>query len=190
MDGIVSKKKTNRIDLPKKGLPVNLNLTLAIGVAAAGLAVSACQPAHAQDAGWRVGVAGGVNDAHGDTLNLNVSRDAGSFLTLEGDYDRTFAQVKSLNALHQAITQDRQADALSANVLIRPFGGDRLRPYAIGGLGYQWAKGGNEPTWTVGAGARYQLTHNLDLDARWRRVDGFDTHKPTNAFTFGFGLRF
>ena len=68
---------------------------------------------------------------------------------------------------------------------------DRLAVYGLGGIGYAWTNVEDRATYTYGAGASYDLTDNLRLDARVREVEAFDSNTdPFTVSTVGFVARF
>lgn len=83
------------------------------------------------------------------------------------------------------------ASNLGAN-LVRDFElTDRLSVYALGGLGYSWNDIEDSATWQYGAGATFDLTSELQLDARVRQVEPFaDGYDGDTLTTVGLNFRF
>ena len=110
-----------------------------------------------------VGVVGGYNVVRLGPLGLGV----------EGTYD-----------YKQGDTQD-----ISGNVLTSMKFGS-FSPYALAGVGYRWSDAANEKTWTVGGGVKYSLTRSLEVDTRYRRIEGFDSKRTEDRATIGVNFKF
>lgn len=70
-----------------------------------------------------------------------------------------------------------------------------VTPYVLTGVGYGFSGfsvNRNDPRslWTVGAGVTYDMSDRWQLDARWRRIDGFTRTDHVDRFTFGVNFRF
>jgi opacity protein-like surface antigen len=68
-----------------------------------------------------------------------------------------------------------------------------LSPYALAGVGYRYydARGSkDEAIWNVGGGVKYAITSSIDADARYRRIEGFDSKKTEDRATFGVNYKF
>jgi opacity protein-like surface antigen len=63
-------------------------------------------------------------------------------------------------------------------------------PYALAGVGYRLSDAKNEPIFNVGAGLKYEITSNIDLDVRYRYVSDFDRKAYNNAVTVGGAYKF
>lgn len=80
----------------------------------------------------------------------------------------------------------------TANVLAgQRFGA--FTPYVVGGVGYEWRdEAANRAVWLVGAGSKVHVTEDVDLDVRYRYIDGFESSKrgETHSFTAGVNVKF
>ena len=68
-----------------------------------------------------------------------------------------------------------------------------LTPYALAGAGYRYydARGAkDEAVWNVGGGVKYAITSSFDVDARYRRFEGFDSKKTEDRVTLGVNFKF
>jgi opacity protein-like surface antigen len=63
-------------------------------------------------------------------------------------------------------------------------------PYGIAGVGYRFSDAKNEAIYNVGAGVRYELTSNIDIDARYRYVTDFKRKQDENVITVGGSYKF
>lgn len=63
-------------------------------------------------------------------------------------------------------------------------------PYAVAGVGYRYSELKNEPVFTVGAGARYEVSKSFEADLRYRYVADFDRARETNILTAGINYKF
>ena len=78
--------------------------------------------------------------------------------------------------------------------------GTTLTPYVLAGMGYGFdslgsvRKGIGVPQWNVGAGLRVAVSERVDLDARYRFIEGFNSRTPhdrsTNLITVGAAYKF
>jgi opacity protein-like surface antigen len=116
-----------------------------------------------QDAPWNVGVTGGYNFFKLGPIGLAV----------EGTYD-----------YKKGDTQDVAGNVVGSVA----FGS--LAPYALAGVGYRWADIKNEKIWNVGGGVKYSFARNIEIDARYRRVEDWDRTKHDDRVTFGVNYKF
>lgn len=58
-------------------------------------------------------------------------------------------------------------------------------PYALAGVGYRISDAKDQAVYNIGAGLKYELTSNIDLDVRYRYVSDFDNKFSNNALTVG-----
>lgn len=63
-------------------------------------------------------------------------------------------------------------------------------PYALAGVGYRMSDAKDQAVYNVGAGLKYELTSNIDLDVRYRYVSDFDKKFHNNAVTVGGVYKF
>ena len=147
--------------------------------AAAAVALSACV-AHAEDRnGLYAGPTIGATFNSGPTLGLNVGNQFNDFTRLEATYDHGFN------------SDSISTDTLATNGILQyHVNGTKLTPYALAGLGYQFQNGGtNQGIWNVGGGSRIELAPKVDLDVRYRYVQGL-TNANINSSVVTFGTTF
>ena len=65
-----------------------------------------------------------------------------------------------------------------------------LTPYALAGAGYRWVDSGNEKIWNVGGGLKYSFSRNIEVDARYRRVENWDRTNHDDRVTLGANFKF
>ncbi len=67
----------------------------------------------------------------------------------------------------------------------------KITPQIGAGLGYRWRTGeGNEAFYTLGAGVKLELTQAVDVNVRYRFVEGFRTRQHDHLVTAGFSFKF
>lgn len=149
-------------------------------VAAAAAAVSFAGTASAQDSGkkWFAGPTVGSTWTQGSNLGFNGGYQINRYLAAETTYDHVF---NSANAI----------DLWAANVVAGyPIPGTKLTPYALAGLGYQWQWNANQGVWNVGGGTKIALASGVDMDVRYRYVQGMWNQQNENIVSVGFGFKF
>jgi opacity protein-like surface antigen len=57
-------------------------------------------------------------------------------------------------------------------------------------MGYQWQNGVNQGIWNVGGGARVEVNRVVDLDLRYRYVQGMTNQVNNNLVTLGTTFKF
>ena len=68
-----------------------------------------------------------------------------------------------------------------------------LTPYVLGGAGYRYYDARatkDEAVWNVGGGVKYAITSSFDVDARYRRIEGFDSKRTEDRATIGVNFKF
>lgn len=84
-----------------------------------------------------------------------------------------------------------QADLWTAQAVLQMPIANRLVPYALAGGGYQWQQTmGNQGVWVVGGGLRVHASESVDIDARYRYVQGLTSQQPENVVSVGTSLKF
>ena len=124
----------------------------------------------------------GVRNKWYDDIRLSVmgGHEFNSFMRAELNYD-----YKNSNKI-----KDR-AHSFIANGIGQvklPF--ISVVPYGIAGVGYRISDTKNEAIYNVGAGVRYELTSNIDLDARYRYVTDFKRKSDENVVSIGASYKF
>lgn len=135
------------------------------------------------DSGFYAGVRGGVVFTDNITAGVGAGYQFNKFVRAEANYDYLNNDKNSVNGLSSSV--------VTGNVIGQyPLGSFPLTPYVLAGVGYRWSDAKNEPVWNVGAGARYAVTKNVELDARYRYVSSFQNERQGNAFTLGLNYKF
>lgn len=126
--------------------------------------------------GQRVG-----SDRH-TSVGVVVGRQLNENVAVEGQYERAFVRHGD----------DRARDRLSGNVLLgKRYGA--VSPYVLGGVGYEWRKGASDrAVYAVGGGAKFHVTEKVDVDARYRYINAFDSAKRSDdhVVTLGVNVKF
>jgi len=149
------------------------------GLAAVALfAVAAPAMAGSEPGDWTVTARAGVveND------NTVVGIGAGYQLTDHFGVEVTYDQVM--------IDNFSDASALSVNATARLPLTENFAVTAAAGIGTTSIYNYDEATWTVGLGAEYEVNDKWVIEARYRRVEGFDSGYSVDAYTLGAGYRF
>lgn len=152
-------------------------MLLAAAVAAS---LSLAGTAVAQDSGkkWFAGPTVGSTWTQGSNLGFNGGYQINKYLAAETTYDHVF---NSANAI----------DLWAANMVAGyPISGTKLTPYALAGLGYQWQWNANQGVWNVGGGTKIELASGVDMDVRYRYVQGMWNQQNENVVSVGFGFKF
>jgi hypothetical protein len=116
-----------------------------------------------KDTPWTVGAIAGMNVFAVGSAKAAVE---GSF-----DYDKNESKV------------------LMANI-VPNFTIGNMTPYALAGIGYSWAPTGDQSKYNVGLGVKYAVTSNIDVDARYRRINNFNNNMADDRVTLGLNFKF
>lgn len=115
----------------------------------------------------------------GAALGVNGGYQVNRYFRVEGEYDHVF------NLVPYAL------DQLAGNAIVQyPIAGTKLTPYALVGVGYQWQNGVNQGVWNVGGGSRIEINRGVDLDLRYRYVQGMTNLVNNNFVTVGTTFKF
>ena len=134
----------------------------------------------AQDKKWFAGPnLGGAFGNDGVALGVNGGYEVNKYFRLEGTYDHVFN------------TGPWSIDNLAGNLV----GQYRIpktlvTPYALVGMGYQFQNGINQGVWNVGGGIRVDLSPRVDMDVRYRYIQGMWNETNTNLVTVGSTIKF
>ena len=140
-------------------------------------------PVVSSDSGFYAGVRGGVVFTDNLTIGAGAGYQFNRFIRAEANYDYLNNDNNKTNGLSSSLA--------TGNLIGQyPFETWGLTPYALAGVGYRWSDAKNEPVWNVGAGVRYDVTKNVELDARYRYVSSFQNERQGNAFTLGLNYKF
>lgn len=141
------------------------------------------RPVVTSDAGFYAGVRGGVVFTDNVAVGAGVGYQFSSFVRAEANYDYLNNDKNNTNGLSSSV--------VTGNLIGQyPFAQLPLTPYVLAGVGYRWADVKNEPVWNVGAGVRYGVTKNVELDARYRYVSSYQNERQGNVFTVGLNYKF
>jgi opacity protein-like surface antigen len=132
-------------------------------------------------------VGGNIGDARvysgGAVAGWNVL----PFLAVEGTYDFTRPEAKVDGKWNYGNT-------FAANIVPQyKIPGVDVTVYGIGGVGYRWnTQAADYSIYNVGLGAKYEINKTLDLDARYRRIDGIEkaNRNAEDRVTAGVNYKF
>jgi opacity protein-like surface antigen len=98
------------------------------------------------------------------------------FLAVEGTYDFSRPDAKVGGKWNYGNT-------VAVNVVPQyKIPGTDVTAYALGGVGYKWnTKAADYSVYNVGAGLKYDFAKNIELDARYRRIDAVEKKVRTTA---------
>ena len=119
---------------------------------------------------WYGSIRGGVNAGYNIT----------SFAAVEALYEYHYNESKALRSNAGYINGIGQLKVPFIPVV----------PYALAGVGYRMSDAKDQAVFNVGAGMKYELTSNIDLDVRYRYVSDFDRKFHNNAVTVGGAYKF
>lgn len=132
-----------------------------------------------------VNAGGDTGSARAYTGGLVIGADASQYLTVEGAYDywRPNTPVSRDTRNQVGINLLPKYRILNTPISI----------YGLVGAGYSWnneSKSGY--IYSYGGGLKYDVAKNIELDARYRRVNFFDTTAPRdeNRITGGVNYKF
>lgn len=135
------------------------------------------------DSGFYAGIRGGVVFTDNVTVGAGAGYQFNKFVRGEVNYDYLNNDGNKVNGMSSSV--------VTGNVIGQyPLAQWNLTPYALAGVGYRWSDFKNEPVWNVGAGVRYGVTKNVELDARYRYISSFQNERQGNAFTLGLNYKF
>lgn len=140
-------------------------------------------PVVTSDSGFYAGLRGGVVFTDNVTIGAGVGYQFSRFIRAEANYDYLNNDKNNVNGLSSSVATGN----LIGQYPLAQWG---LTPYALAGVGYRWADIKNEPVWNVGAGVRYAVTQNVEVDARYRYISSFANERQGNAFTLGLNYKF
>lgn len=135
------------------------------------------------DSGFYAGVRAGVVFTDNVTVGAGAGYQFNRFVRAEANYDYLNNDKNKINGMSSSVA--------TGNIVGQyPLTAYPLTPYVLAGVGYRWSDAKNEPVWNVGAGLRYGVTKNVELDARYRYVSSFQNERQGNAFTLGLNYKF
>jgi opacity protein-like surface antigen len=112
--------------------------------------------------------------------NVRAGWEVNEFARVEADYDYAWnedSRLRSHTVTTNAIGQYK-------------IGFVPVVPYALAGVGYRWAEVKNEPVYVAGAGLRYDITSNIEADARYRYITDRKRVRDENVLTLGVNYKF
>mgnify|MGYP003654518730 CR=1 FL=1 len=132
---------------------------------------------------WYVGARAGStykDEVANWTAGVNGGYEVHKYARVEVGYDR----------FNDKNVSNNKQDVVIGNVIAQYPIFLSITPYAVAGVGYSWSGLKDEAVYNVGAGVRYDLTKNLEVDARYRYISNFDSDRTNNAFTAGVNYKF
>ena len=168
--GILATSAVSAADLPSKGDPV-----------------APVKPSATESTDFYVGgsigskAAWNQNPWYGSLrANARLGWELNDFVRVEGDYDYAWNEASRLRS-HTVTT-----NAIGQYKI----GFVPVVPYALAGVGYRWSETKNEPVYVAGAGVRYDITSNIEADARYRYITDRNRHRDENVITIGVNYKF
>jgi opacity protein-like surface antigen len=134
--------------------------------------------------------------------NFYVGLNAGALVTdgFNKNAPYTFGVVGGYNvvgfgpagvAVEAAYDYDKNKNNTFSGNVIASYKIGALTPYALAGAGYRYYDArANEAIWNVGGGVKYAITSSIDADARYRRIEGFDSKNAEDRATLGVNYKF
>lgn len=120
-----------------------------------------------RNAPWSIGVVGGYNIVKLGPVGLGVE---GTYDYKKGDTQTVFGN------------------------LLTSFSVGSFKPYVLAGVGYRWDNSQifaiNESVWNIGAGVKYSVVRNIELDVRYRHMENWDRKRPDDRATLGVNYKF
>lgn len=168
--GIFAASAVSAADLPSKGNPIapskpttSESTSIYGGFSVGSLASTSLSP-------WYGGA----------YTNARLGWELNEYVRLEGDYDFAWNE-----------TSNRRAHIVTGNVIGQyKIGFIPVVPYALAGAGYRWSGIKNEPVYVAGAGVRYDIDSNFEIDARYRYITDADRKRDANVMTLGVNYKF
>ena len=152
-------------------------------IAAAVAALALAAPAEAQDAkqySWFAGPTVGSTWTQGSNLGFNGGYQINKYFAVEANYDHVFNQWGNA-----------PIDLMTGNLVVGyPLTATKLTPYVLAGLGYQFQWNANQGVFNVGGGTKIALAKDIDMDVRYRYVQGMSNQQNENIVSLGFGFKF
>lgn len=152
-----------------------------LAAAAAALAVAA--PVAAQETkqyNWWAGPTVGSTWTQGSNLGFSGGYQINKYFGLEANYDHVFNQWGNA-----------PIDLMTGNVVVGyPIVSTKLTPYVLAGLGYQFQWNANQGVFNVGAGTKVDIAKDINMDVRYRYVQGMSNQQNENVVSLGFGFKF
>ena len=132
-------------------------------------------------------VGGNFNDSRAYSAGAVAGWNINPFLAVEGTYDVSRPQSKVTDKWNYGNT-------VMVNVVPQyKVPGSDFTVYALGGVGYRWnSLSPDYAVYNVGGGVKYEIAKNIELDARYRRIDSIEkVHRDVdNRVTFGINFLF
>ena len=153
--------------------------TLLAALAAAALSAA---PAAAQDKQyhWWAGPTVGSTWTQGSNLGFNGGYQINKYFGVEANYDHVFNQWGNA-----------PIDLATGNLVVGyPLTATKLTPYLLAGLGYQFQWNANQGVFNVGGGTKIDIAKDINMDVRYRYVQGMSNQQNENVVSLGFGFKF
>lgn len=137
-------------------------------------------PVQAQDQKWFAGPTVGSTWTQGSNMGFNGGYQINKYFAVEANYDHVFNQWGNSSI-----------DLATGNLVLGyPIAGTKLTPYALAGMGYQFQWNANQGVWNVGGGVKINLVKSVDMDVRYRFVQGMSNQQNENVVSVGTAFRF
>lgn len=120
-----------------------------------------------------IGITGGFSaqDKGKGAVGAVIGRDVTENITIEGQYDY----------------REGDSHLATGNVLLGvPVG--NIKPYGLVGVGYKWTPNRDGVAYVAGAGIKFTVTDKIELDGRYRYVNG--SGSADNRITAGINFKF
>jgi opacity protein-like surface antigen len=152
----------------------------------------------------------GISAANAEGLYVGVGGDyvqstargadetAAASVRVGNDFSKYMAAELDVNVA-MANGNQRSNTTTTANVLVGypvNLGVHQVKPYALVGTGYDFAYEKHSdnihtnPIYNYGAGVQVNMTKNMDLDARYTRVEEYNGREAANVFGIGIDYHF
>jgi hypothetical protein len=152
-------------------------------IAAAVAALALAAPAEAQEAkqmNWFAGPTVGSTWTQGSNLGFNGGYQINKYFAVEANYDHVFNQWGNA-----------PIDLMTGNLVLGyPIASTKLTPYVLAGLGYQFQWNANQGVFNVGGGTKISMAKDIDMDVRYRYVQGMSNQQNENIVSVGVGFKF
>lgn len=130
----------------------------------------------APETSWYLGGIAGLGLSNGNPTEIGIvgGYDVNEYLSIEGRYE---------HSLKGAVD-----DRISGNIVVGKDVGV-FKPYVHAGVGYEWGSV-DRTIFSTGVGTKVHFSPSVDLDIRYRYIDGFHHKNETHTISTGIEFRF
>lgn len=129
---------------------------------------------------WWAGPTVGSTWTQGSNMGFNGGYQINKYFGVEANYDHVFNQWGNA-----------PIDLMTGNLVVGyPIEKTKLTPYVLAGLGYQFQWNANQGVFNVGGGTKIDLAKDINMDVRYRYVQGMSNQQNENIVSLGFGFKF